>query len=324
MTHNDLGPGASAGGLGIARATVPHSGTGAAFRVTLEPSAELVAAMKAGMTVEVPTGSAAGTPTGDTQHSTSVPAFATRSEHATHHGCPHCRADFSITCPGESSGEKRDLTVSCPSCTRPVLAPVPIGVDPGSVEIGPVWQALPPRRIRDRVRALMAQHRDLSATHAERMARLEDELAEAQAEARTDFVTGLLNERAHTDDSKGSSKESSAHGVIQVPLVESVYRWCGQASGNQVARDAAAILRDTAGSQVRAYRMGTAKFALIGPSQAVQAVLAAFSTELREATVSAPAAENGTKPSDLGIDEYLAHHPKASGLAVRIRAGQRS
>jgi GGDEF domain-containing protein len=167
------------------------------------------------------------------------------------------------------------------------------------------------------VRELLASHRDLPAAHAERIARLEDELAEAQRQARTDYVTGLLNERAHAADSEG---RDLGHGVMIVPAVELVYDRCGQSSGNRIANDAARILRAAARDRVHLYRMGSAKFALIGPDvDVIKSVLEDIRAALAAATLSVARGDEVPPAGARNLEEHLDLHPKPFGLEVRMR-----
>lgn len=304
----------------VVRATAATAGPRSAIRVTLEPSAELLALLEAHPTGELRFGPAPDTAT-DGEHCTqTVQGMTSRSEHSRNHGCPHCGEDFSITCPNDSPAETRDIDVSCPYCDGPILVPVETDGGPESVEVGPAWDSLPPRRIRDRVRALMSEAPELKVEHAERIARLEDELADAREEARTDPVTGLLNERAHIADRAGT-----AHGVMRLPLLETVYDRCGQESGNQLAHDAARILRTTAKDRVRVYRIGNGKFAFIGDDgDTMKAVLAEIATEVKEASVTAARDVEGAPTSCASIDDFIDRHPKPHGLEVRMRRSRRS
>lgn len=303
--------------MDVVRATAAKTGARSAFRVTLEPSAELLALLEAHPGGELRFGPSEAT---DGENVQTVQGVTSYSEHATNHGCPHCEEDFSITCPNDSPAETREMDVSCPYCDGPMLVPVATDGGPESVEVGPAWDALPPRRIRDRVRVLMGEARELSVKHAERIARLEDELADAREEARTDPVTGLLNERAHIADRAGS-----AHGVMHIPMLETVYYRCGQESGNRLAHDAARLIRATVRDRVRVYRIGNAKFACIGDDvDTMQAILEEIQADVKAASVTAPRDVEGAPGSCASIEDFIDRHPSPYGLKIRMRSRPRS
>jgi len=118
--------------------------------------------------------------------------------------------------------------------------------------------------------------------------------------------------------------EGSGHGVMSIPVIVSVYDRCGQQSGNRIARDVARIIQITAGGRIRVYRIGTGKFAFIGPDKdTMRGVLAEINTELQAASVTVDENNEGALKGARSIEEFLERHSRPFGLKIRMRPRRR-
>jgi hypothetical protein len=256
-----------------------------------------------------------------------MPAFSVgENAVASNFGCPDCGVDFSVayvcTTLNRDLDPDRDVDVSCPTCSGLVTVTAPQSLSLDDLAVGPPRTTAPSTKVLERARALRASDPSLSLEHSERIAALELERDDWQLKARTDFATGVLNERAHTEDTAVDAVKG--HAVLEVPTVQTVYDHCGQFSGNQYARDAAGIIALAAGPDVRVYRLGTAKFALITADlQTARLAGQAVKEALRNAGSSFPRSEGDDTPDDAPtLEDFLARHPKPYGLKVRMQLAQ--
>jgi GGDEF domain-containing protein len=250
-----------------------------------------------------------------------IPAFAVRADaEAINVGCPNCQADFSVAyllTDEADAHHRRDVILRCPACAEAVIVETPDEIEPSELVVGPPRSTSPKAVVLNRARVLRDADTSLSVAHSEQMAILELERDEYREEARTDFATGALNERARDED--GAAK-GQGHAVLEMPDVQVVYDACGQASGNVYARDVARILALAAEGLARVYRIGTAKFAMIAPDlERVRRATERVNEELRSASTSI-STDDGTPVFDPSatVAQFLERHAKPYGLKVRV------
>jgi GGDEF domain-containing protein len=257
----------------------------------------------------------------DTTSTLQVPAFRLDFDAVAENiSCPHCAADFSVAYVGRArpGDESHDFIVCCPKCAERVIVVVPRSLEPDDVVVGPPRSVAPAADVLKRGRALRSADSSLTIGPSETIATLEMDRDSWRLKARTDAVTGLLNERAHIEDAED---ETCAHAVLHIPEVQGVYDECGQSSGNQYARDTARMIESAAGEGVRVYRIGTAKFAMIAADiESVRRATETVRAALRNAVSSIAESGGSQSARDApSLGEFLAQHPKPYGLTVRLR-----
>jgi GGDEF domain-containing protein len=308
------------------RAEKPRHHTPALLGMRIVPSPELMAALREnpGSTLSISSPADAAS---DSAPGRKVPAASIEQGAVVENcGCPGCGVDFSVTyvrtIPRGDLDPDRDIDVSCPTCFCLVTVTAPQSLSLDDLVVGPPRTTPPPTKVLQRARAVRASDASLGVAHSERIAALELERDDWQVKARTDLVTGVLNERAHTDDAESAGE---GHAVFELSTVQAVYDYCGQFSGNQYARDAAGVIALAAGPDVRMYRIGTAKFALIATDlEAAKLAGQRINEALRKAGSSFPRSEGDEDPADPAptLEEFLARHPKPYGLKVRLQRAQ--
>lgn len=293
---------------------------GSFTRTRINPSPELLSLLAAnpGADLRLTHRADEGSDPNSTKH---VPAFRLDFDAVAENiSCPHCAADFSVAYVGRADpeAESQDIIVSCPMCAEGVIVVLPRSLEPDGVVVGPPRSVAPAADVLKRGRALRSADSSLTVGSSETIATLEMDRDAWRLKARTDAVTGLLNERAHIEDAED---ETRAHAVLEIPPVQAVYDECGQSSGNQYARDTARIIEGAAGEGVFVYRLGTAKFALIAPDiEVVRRAAEAVRDALRSAVSSIAESEGSESARDApSLEEFLAQHPKSFGLKVRLR-----
>lgn len=177
------------------------------------------------------------------------------------------------------------------------------------------------QKVQERAAELMRESPSLAASHAERIAALEQEVELWRTHAFTDPVSGLLNERAHFAVREVRDK---AHVVMTIKDVKTVYENCGQRSGNTFLGDIAAIIKEEADKHgVQAFRIGTAKLAFLAESNpAAEAFVSELERVLGSVWVTCKI-PRGTRPDHVcgagsALTKFLLTHEDPFGLDIRV------